>query len=244
MSKEIEFKIPMTREEAEKVINIIFQKYLYQLKIKTDRYWNSIDDSSAKVRHQIVRLRSTNIVSDKMIEYFSKDNDCDVKNWFFYPTDKMFDKDEVEKWEDPKSETKLYLTYKHRDVTEKGESNSEHEEELTRNQYKTLIKCFDALGYRYFQKIKRCMTFKLIGKEACGEITIDFDNVHDMYYFEIEYVINDEPVLKDGPVLTEEGAIKELEDIAKEFGLDPSKKDNRLWKDIIFEHENSKKLEA
>ena len=37
MSKEIEFKIPMTKEEAEKVINIIFQKYPYQLKIKNDR---------------------------------------------------------------------------------------------------------------------------------------------------------------------------------------------------------------
>lgn len=237
MSKEIEFKIPMSREEAEKVIDIIFQKHVYQLKIKTDRYWNSIDDSSAKVRHQIVRLRSTNIVSDKMIKYFSKDNYCGVRDWFFYPTDKMFDKDEIEKWDDPDAEKKIYLTYKHRDVSGQGESNVEKEIEVSRDESKVIIDCFDTLGYRYFQKIKRCLTVKPVGKDAFGEIVVDFDNVHDMYYFEIEYVLDDDSKL------TDKGAVEALEGIVRDFGLDPSKKDNRIWKDIIFEHENSKKLE-
>lgn len=226
MSKEIEFKIPMTREEAEKALDRIFQKYPYMLKIKTDRYWNSIDDSSAK-NHKIIRVRSTNIVSDEMIRFFDPNGECDVRNWFFYPADKMFDPKVIEQWENLNTENDIYITYKHREVTEQGENNAEYEEKISKEQRKVIFKCFDALGYRYFNKIKRCLTFKPIGSDAFGEIVVDFDNVHDLYYFEIEYV------LMDGSVLTTEGAIKALEEIVVEFGLDPNKKDNRLWKDII-----------
>ena len=226
MSKEIEFKILMSKEKAEEIIDKIFQKYPYVLKIKTDRYWNSIDDSSAK-NHKVIRIRSTNIVSDKMIRYFSPDKECDVKNWFFYPTHKMFDASEIDKWEDPESENEIYITYKHREVTEKGENNSEFEEKISKEQRVVISKCFDALGYRYFNKIKRCLTFKPIGSDAFGEIVVDFDNVHDLYYFEIEYV------LKDNSVLTTEGATKALEEIVEGFGLNPADKDNRLWKDIL-----------
>ena len=160
-----------------------------------------------------------------MIEYFSPDKECDVKNWFFYPTHKMFDAGEIEKWEDPESENDIYITYKHRKVTEKGESNSEFEEKISKEQCDVISKCFDALGYRYFNKIKRCLTFK----PAFGEIVVDFDNVNDLYYFEIEYVLKDNNLL----TITTEEANKALEEIVKYFGLNPADKDNRLWKDIL-----------
>lgn len=225
MSKEIEFKIPMSKEKAEEIIDKIFQEYPYFLKIKTDRYWNSIDDSNAK-NHEIIRIRSTNIVSDKIVEYFSPDKECDVKNWFFYPTYKMFNAGEIEKWEDPESENDIYITYKHRKVTEKGESNSEFEEKISKEQCDVVSKCFDTLGYRYFNKIKRCLTFRP-KFTTFGEIVIDFDNVNDLYYFEIEYV------LENNSVLTTEEATAALEEIIKCFGLNPADKDNRLWRDIL-----------
>jgi len=230
MGKEIEFKIKMSREEAERVIQKIFEDYPYYAKIKTDRYWRPANFTQLygdKVPGKVVRMRSTTIVSDKMIEHFSKDKKCDVANWFFYPTEKMFTDEEVAKWEDPDAEKHIYLTYKNRVTTENGETNDEYEEEVSKEQAAAIMKCLDALGDRYFNKIKRCLSFKPSNNWA---INVDFDNVHNLYYFEIEYVIEDEnPAMAVSP----ERALAELEGIVKEFGLDINDKDNRAWREII-----------
>lgn len=230
MGKEIEFKIKMSREEAERVIQKIFDDYPYFVKIKTDRYWRPLpftQSYSDKVPGKVVRMRSTTIVSDKMIKHFSEDGECNIANWFFYPTEKMFAAEEVDKWEDTDAETHIFITYKNRVTTEHGETNDEYEEEVSREQGATIMKCLDALGDRYFNKIKRCLSFK---PSVNWAINVDFDNVCDLYYFEIEYVIEDEnPAMTVSP----ERALAELEGIVKEFGLDINNKDNRAWREII-----------
>lgn len=230
MGKEIEFKIKMSREEAERVIQKIFDEYTYQAKIKTDRYWRSSTFTQLygdKVPGKVVRMRSTTIVSDKMIKYFSKDRECNVADWFFYPTEKMFTAEEVDKWEDPDAEKHIFVTYKNRVTTDHGETNDEYEEEVSREQGDVIMKCLDALGDRYFNKIKRCLSFKPSNNWA---INVDFDNVHNLYYFEIEYVMEDEnPAMAVSP----ERALAELEGIVKEFGLNITDKDNRAWREII-----------
>ena len=230
MGKEIEFKIKMSREEAERVIQKIFDDYPYQAKIKTDRYWRPANFTQLygdKVPGKVVRIRSTTIVSDKIIKYFSKDKECNIADWFFYPTEKMFTAEEVDKWEDPDVEKHIYLTYKNRVTAENGEINDECEEEVSKEQAAAIMKCLDALVDRYFNKIKRCLSFKPSNNRA---INVDFDNVHNLYYFEIEYVIEDEnPTMAVSP----ERALAELEGMAKEFGLDINDKDNRAWREII-----------
>lgn len=234
MGKEIEFKIKMSREEAKRVIQKIFDEYSYQAKIKTDRYWRPSNFTQLfgdNAPGKVIRMRSTTIVSDRTIRHFSKDGEVDVANWFFYPTEKMFPAEEVDKWEDPDADKYIYLTYKNRVTTEHGETNDEYEEELSREQAKVAMKCFDNLGERYFTKIKRCLSFKPVFSPA--EINVDFDNVQNLYYFEIEYVMN------NSSDVTPERALAELENIVKElFGLNLDNKDNRAWREIIQSAEN------
>lgn len=229
MGKEIEFKIKMSRYEAKRVIQKIFDEYPYQAKIKTDRYWRPANFTQLygdNVPGKVIRMRSTTIVSDRMIRHFSKDGEVDVANWFFYPTEKMFPAEEVDKWEDPDADKHIYLTYKNRVITEHGETNDEYEEELSKEQAKVTMKCLDNLGERYFTKIKRCLSFKPVFSSA--EINVDFDNVWNLYYFEIEYV------MEDGSDVTPERALAELESIVKElFELNLDNKDNRNWREII-----------
>lgn len=247
MRKEVGFKIRMTKEEAEKVLDKLFDRGLcYTIKIETDKYWSS-SDGKTKEEGKVLRIRSEHYVSGKEIAYFSEKGDVDVKNWFFYETEKMFAESEVEKWEDKESENSLdsgMLTYKQKKIEDGVEYYEKYEEPINmRSQLIILNKIFDNIGKSYFSKTNRCVSTsiypgiyyknicKLCKEYHCGNcvITIDIDNIKDRFYFKIEgFVESDDPDAKN--------VIKSvIEEIVSEYGLDPNKNDSRSWVEIINE---------
>ena len=236
MGKEVEFKIPMTKEEAERVLNKVFNdEYHYSTKIKTDKYWASVDGKT-KEEGKVFRLRSEHFVTDKELLYFSKVKEINVIDWFFYNTEKMFESDEIEKWEDKEGRSEfdnIWLTYKQKKIENSVENNVEEEERINASTFALLDKMFNNLGKRYFNKIKRCISvdvdpinfpdseYKNLG------ITIDIDNVHDLFYFEIEGVCDEYTNVSRDEIY------KALEEITRTFGLNPDNKDSRSWVEIL-----------
>ena len=248
MRKEVKFKIRMTKEEAEKVLDKLFDRgFCYTIKIETDKYWSSSDDKT-KEEGKVFKIRSEHYVTGKEIAYFSEKGDVDVKNWFFYETEKMFAESEVEKWEDKESENSLdssMLIYEQKKIEDGVENNEEYYEEPInmRSQLIILNKIFDNIGKRYFSKNKRCLSTsiypgicyknicKLCKEYHCGNcvITIDISNVKDKFYFEIEGVFESDDA-------DAKNVIKSvLEEIVSKYGLDHNKKDSRSWVEIINE---------
>lgn len=248
MRKEVKFKICMTKEEAEKVLDKLFDRgFCYTIKIETDKYWSSSDDKT-KEKGKVFRISSEHYVTGKEIAYFSEKDDVDVKNWFFYETKKMFAESEVEKWEDKESENSFdssMLIYEQKKIEDGVENIEEHYEEPI-NMRSTLIilnKIFNNIGKRYFSKIKRCVSTsiypgtcyknicKLCKEYNCGNcaITIDINNVKDKFYFEIKGVFESDDA-------DAKNVIKSvLEEIVSKYGLDANKKDSRSWVEIINE---------
>lgn len=249
--RKVEFKIRMTKEEAEKVLDKVFDRgFCYTTKIKTDKYWSS-SDGKTKEEGKVLRIRSEHYVTDKEIAYFSEKGDVDIKNWFFYETEKMFAESEVKKWEDKVSGNLLdsnMFIYEQKKNEDGVENYEKFEEPINmHSQLIILNKIFDNIGKRYFSKNKRCLSmgiypgiypnkpYKSICKSCkeyhCGNcgITIDISNVKDKFYFEIEGVVASDDANANN-------VIKNIiEEIVSRYGLDPNKNDSRSWVEIINE---------
>lgn len=245
MSKEIEFKIKLTKEEAEKVIRQLYEEenvHSFETVLKTDDYWKSIDGVSA-TRGQVIRLRSEYEIGPiTMRALYTGDTTKHV-----YPDDLLFDWFFNEKQSELNILNKLprrsFVTYKQKTFVGNSEVNSEYEASLfnshePENTIPDVVeRCFDALGTRYFSKIKRCCSLHDVPyatpncKAHSGTINIDVDNVNNMYYFEIEFIPDGIEDAND--VLDQDEILDILEDEVSRYGINPENKDKRPWVEIL-----------
>lgn len=221
MSSEIEFKIPMTIETAKSVLAKIFNDNIsYMLKIKQDKYWKRPGASTSNIN--VIRLRSDHFVKDSELAVY----DNLVESWFFaeFTNDQLSNLDT--------SDDERFLTYKNKVVVNNIERNEELEESVSSSMWNVLNRCFNNIGECYFNKVKRCLTFKKCYNDNFT-MTIDVCNVNNKYYyFEIEKVIN-ESYISETDINT---YTHHMEDYIKnEFGLNPMDKDSRPWMEIIRE---------
>ena len=247
MSKEIEFKIKLTKEEAENVILRLIAECMtfpFETVLKTDDYWKSKDGASAK-QGQVIRLRSEYEIGPiTMNVLYCDDETTNVTN--------SIENDLLFKWffDEKQSELNIlnklprrsFVTYKQKAYTGNSEVNSEYEAALfnshepANNIPDVVERCFDALGTRYFSKIKRCCSLHDVpydtpkGKSHNGTINIDIDNVNNLYYFEIEFVPDD---IKSNNDLDQDEILDILENVVSRYRINPENKDRRPWVEIL-----------
>lgn len=221
MSSEIEFKIPMSIEITKSVLAKIFNDNIpYMLKIKQDKYWKRPRASTSNIN--VIRLRSDHHVKDSELAVY----DNFVESWFFVE----FTDDQLSKLD--ASDDERFLTYKNKVVVDNIERNEEIEEPISSSMWNVLNRCFNNIGECYFNKVKRCLTFKKCYNDNFT-MTIDVCNVNNKhYYFEVEKVIDKRDMSADEI----NRCTKNMEDFVRDiFDLDPLTKDSRSWMEIVRE---------
>ena len=220
---EIEFKIKMTKSEAEKVLDKIFTfSNGYSIHTKVDRYWKRPGASVTNIN--VVRVRSDHIVKDQELP----DTDEPVKDWFFNPDYNPNHIPVKYTLDDEK-----YITHKNKTISNGSECNVEREQHISNAIWEIVEKCFDDIGESYFNKIKRCLSFYRDCDDGTSKICVDVCNVNNGYfYFEIETVTFRNSTTDE----EREKLLKDMNDYIKsEFGLNPNNKDSRSWMQIIRE---------
>ena len=223
---EIEFKIKLTKKEAEDVLERIFvTEKPYSIHTKVDRYWKR--PGASVTNTNVIRLRSVHNVKDQELP----DTDNPVKDWFISPE---YDVDHISiKYT---LDDERFLTYKNKIIKDGNERNKEYEQHVSNAIWEVLEKCFNDIGEVYFNKVKRCLTLHKETEDHLAGICVDICNVNNGYfYFEVETVtykndISDEEYNR---------RLKEMtEYIKNEFGVNPDNKDGRSWMQIMMEDTN------
>ena len=241
MGKEIEFKVPMSRKQAENVIAKMIKdredsKLVCLTSTKLDSYWKERgNDSSDNI--PTIRVRSNLWIGNNDIKHLfgvsgNQYSATDlVKLWFFNVTCPELG---------PLANAcrrKDYVTLKRKQVTNGVEVNDEFEERISREAARIIVLSYNELGYNYFNKMKRCCSIHNypMSSELKGKINIDVDNVNDKYYFEIEFVS------ADGITYDEKLVLPVLAKVAKEYNIDLDKRDPRSWIEIVSDIETPPK---
>ena len=211
---ELEFKIKVEKNLAEAIAyKLMFDKRFrfVHAENKTDRYYQG----TVYQVPEMIRLRHSEI--DTPIGYSLPSQQSVI--------DDFFNKDAEPRTKD----TKNYLTIKTKKVEDGNEKNVERETEIT--DPSVLEYLFSILRFtQSFEKSKNSLFFVYAGGPVKGVVPIihiELVKVAGKYYFEIESVNTaKEDIAKIN--LT-------MEDVAREYGLEPMNKDPRSWQEIMEE---------
>lgn len=227
MGKEIETKVPLTKDQFYKAFRILSgQEYTNELSVKgfsllfkSDAYFSQYNSREERLSNEpkVIRIRK---------ERFYDDSDVQVqitKNALVKDCDSLLSqRDEYLSGANYKEDS--YFTIKHKALENGVEFNQEYETKIESPE--VLEKFFESTKFnKWFCKEKICFSsYVKMNIPEVLEFHAELETVFNLPYLEIEYTQETDDAAK---------VKKQLEKCIALLGADPSSKDNLSWIEII-----------
>ncbi len=226
MAREIEMKIPLTEEQYMSLAGD-FIKQDIEIILKSDEYYSRYKTRKERLENnepQVIRIRSEKYAENGGNMFKKLDSFQKVVMFFEHlRTDSSTDFSE-----------KTFFTLKTKTIKDGIELNEEHETFVQDAQ--PVRKLFESTGFiKWFEKSKCAVSAYLPKKLPDGaEIVFhaELEIVNGLPYIEIEYA-------SENNEFDTKTILKYLEEKIRDLNLDPSKRDERSWKQILSPELNS-----